>query len=161
MWKAYKEIGWGEVISQSQTNQSTETYHRQVTDHALGILWISFNLSQSLDWQSRRTWTLNENTRLPQYFLLISRSFSWLYTMYKSQWQYDLCFMFIQFLNSKSRTQSCYKVKTKTSSRLLFRCTQCKVIINIGGNVCMNGCLFLTAISYRSLHLTTSGRKCE
>lgn len=51
------------VISQSQTNQSSENLHRQVTHNALGILWISFNLSVSLDWESSQTWTLNENTK--------------------------------------------------------------------------------------------------
>lgn len=57
----------GKVISQSQTDQCSGNLHRQVTDHALGILWISFNLSASLDWESSRTWTLNENTRLPEF----------------------------------------------------------------------------------------------
>lgn len=35
----------------------------QVTDHVVGILWISFNLSASLDREFTLTWTLNANTR--------------------------------------------------------------------------------------------------
>jgi len=62
------------VISYSQTNQSWEKLHWQVTDHVLGILWISFNLSVSLDWKSSGIWTLNENTRLSEMYSLFTVS---------------------------------------------------------------------------------------
>lgn len=35
----------------------------QVTDHVFGILWISFNLRASPDWEFIQTWTLDANTR--------------------------------------------------------------------------------------------------